>query len=186
MTTLRESSGSDPFRAPYSVSVRRGRRSGLLGIAIGLGLAASIALAGCSLIPSPGGGSGGSDGSGQSGSSSDGSGTSTNPGTDAGITGYEGKPATFPGEVPIVDGDIPFGIDLGTGWTVVVKVADFASAYTAASDKLSSAGFTTEQTGTTTEGSFGVFTTDKYTVEVTAAKSADYGPSVTYVVVLKG
>jgi hypothetical protein len=88
--------------------------------------------------------------------------------------------------VPIVDGDIPFGVDLGTGWTVIVKVADFAAAYTAASDKLSGAGFTTEQTGTTTDGSFGVFDTDKYTVEVTAAQSADYGPSVTYVVVLKG
>ncbi len=186
MAIFHKSSCSDLFNAPYSVSVRRGRRSGTLAAAIGLGLAASLTLAGCSLIPAPGGGSGGSGGSGQSGSSPDGSGTSSNPGTDTGATGYEGKPATFPGDVPIVDGEIPFGVDLGTGWTVIVKVADIAAAYTAASEKLSGAGFTTEQTGTTTDGSFGVFDTDKYTVEVTATKTADYGPSVTYVVVLKG
>jgi hypothetical protein len=143
---------------------------------LGLGLAVSLVLAGCA-APSTGGGTGGN---GQSGAS-DPSGT-----TDNGLQDYAGKPATFPSDVPIIDGPVVFGVDLGTGWTVVVTTDDIVAAYQDAEGRLAGAGFTSQLSSTTDDGSFGSFDSDKYTVQVTANDSADYGPSVTYVVVLKG
>lgn len=166
------------------------RTSALVGVL----LAASLTLTGCSGMLG-GGGAGGTGGGGQSGSSGGGS-TSTDPGTDGGsdsgdgtgtgLEGYEGKPATFPGDVPIIDGEIPFGVDLGTGWTVIVVADDIAAAYQDAESRLTGAGYTSQLSSTTDDGSFGSFENDKYTIQVTATDSADYGPSVTYVVVLKG
>lgn len=156
----------------------RGAALGFVGVA----LAASLVLSGCSLLPtapSTGGGSGGSGGSGGT--------TSTEPGTDPGLGGYKGLPSTFPkADVPIIAGDIPVGIDLGTGWTVIVKVSDIAAAFTEASDKLKATGFTAQAESSSADASFGDYVTDKYEVQVTATDTADYGPSVTYLVVLKG
>lgn len=176
--------------ALYAVPVNhiQPRTSALVGVL----LAASLTLTGCSGMLG-GGGAGGTGGGGQSGSSGGGS-TSTDPGTDggsdsgdgAGLEGYEGKPATFPGDVPIIDGQIPFGVDLGTGWTVIVATDDIAAAYQDAESRLTGAGYTSDLSSTTADGSFGSFENDKYTIQVTATDSADYGPSVTYVVVLKG
>ncbi|CAN5322584.1 hypothetical protein BH11ACT5_BH11ACT5_13350 [soil metagenome] len=162
------------------------------GSFVALGIVAAVTLTGCSgLLGGGSGGSGGTGGNGQSGASdggSDGAGTSTStdPGTDTGLEGYEGKPATFPGDVPIIDGDIPFGVDLGTGWTVIVPTDDLVAAYKDAEGRLTSAGFTSQVSSTTADGSFGAFDNDKYTIQITASDTNDYGPSVTYVVVLKG
>ncbi|MCU1412266.1 MAG: hypothetical protein JWR04_2973 [Rhodoglobus sp.] len=168
----------------YAVPVNHIQQRG--SALVGLVLAASLALTGCSGVF----GGGGTSGNGQSGASDGGSdgGTSTDPGTDAGtgVEGYEGKPATFPGDVPIIDGDVPFGVDLGTGWTVIVATDDIAAAYQDAEGRLTGAGFTSQLSSTTDDGSFGSFENDKYTVQVTATDTADYGPSVTYLVVLKG
>ena len=156
---------------------------------VALGLAAALMLTGCSgLLGGGSGGSGGTGGNGQSGASDGGTDgdTSTDPGTDTGLEGYEGKPPTFPGDVPIIDGDIPFGVDLGTGWTVIVTTDDLVAAYQDAEGRLTSAGFTSQLSSTTDDGSFGSFDSDKYTIQVTATDNSDYGPSVTYVVVLKG
>lgn len=145
-----------------------------------------MALSGCSGLLG-GGSGGGSGGAGQSGASG-GSAPSATPTTDdsTGLEGYEGKPTTFPGDVPIIDGDIPFGVDLGTGWTVIVKTDDLVAAYQDAEAKLTGAGYTSQLSSTTDDGSFGSFDDDKYTIQVTATDNSEYGPSVTYVVILKG
>ena len=166
----------------YAVPVKLSR------VAIALSVAALLTLAGCSFGGPTGGGTGGG---GQSGSSdgsesSESTETSTETNSSEGLDGYEGKPATFPTDVPIIDGDVVFGVDLGTGWTVIVKTDDVAAAYTNAEAKLTGAGFTAQISSTEPTGSFGSFSSDKYTVQVTSADSADYGPSVTYVVILNG
>jgi fermentation-respiration switch protein FrsA (DUF1100 family) len=156
---------------------------------VGVVLAASLALTGCSGIFGGGsGGSGGTGGNGQSGASDGRTSAAAEPSTDdsTGLEGYEGKPTTFPGDVPIIDGDIPFGVDLGTGWTVIVAADDLVAAYQDASGRLTGAGYTSQVSSTTDDGSFGSFDNDKYTIQVTATDNSEYGPSVTYVVILKG
>jgi hypothetical protein len=143
-------------------------------------------LTGCfAAPPSTGGGTGGS---GQSGSSdgTDGGNTSTDPGTDTGTDGFAGKPATFPGDIPLIGGDVVFGVDLGTGWTVVIPVTDAQASYTEASTQLKAAGFEALAESTAADGSFGVFKNDTYQVQVTAADTGDYGLAVSYVVALLG
>lgn len=156
----------------------RGLTAGFAGVA----LAASLVLSGCSIFPtapSNGGGSGGSGGSGGT--------TSTDPGTDTGTDQYQGVPTTFPkGDIPLISGDVPFGVDLGTGWTVIVKVSDFTASFTQATDKLKAAGFTSQVESSSADGSFGDYVNDKYEVQVTGSKSDQYGPNLTYLVVLKG
>lgn len=145
-----------------------------------------LAIAGCA---APGGGSGGGTGGDGSSGQSDGGETSTDSGdtaTDGGLDQFEGLPDTFPADVPIIDGDVAFGMDLGTGWSVVVSTPDFGAGFVEASDALKAAGFTAEVETTETAGSLGVFTNEKYTINVTAADTPDYGPAVTYVVVLRG
>lgn len=112
--------------------------------------------------------------------------TSTSVPGDIDLDQLQGVPETFPPDVPIISGDVPVGVDLGTGWSVVVQVDDIAQAYAEASGKLTDAGFEVIQDGTSDDGSFGAFQNDKYQVQVTASKTADYGPAVAYVVVLNG
>lgn len=158
------------------------RKSGPAACAAGVLLAASLLLAGCAASSSTPGGSGGNGGSG----GTSGSGTSTNPGAGTDLGDFKGVPPTFPKEIPIVSGDVPVGIDLGTGWTVIVKVGAPASAFAEAGDKLKSAGFTAQAEQSSDAGSFGDYIDAKYEVQVTAQGTSDYGPSLTYVVVLRG
>lgn len=150
-------------------------------------LGASLALTGCSGLLG-GGGTGDSGGTGGNGQS--GAGSNESPTADADppaeVEGYEGVPTSFPGDVPIIDGDVPFGVDLGTGWTVIVATDDTTKAYQDAEAGLTGAGFTSQLSSTTADGSFGVFENDKYTIQLTGANNNQYGPSVTYLVVLKG
>ena len=143
-------------------------------------------LTGCFAAPPTTGG--GTGGSGQSGSSdgTDGGNTSTDPGTDTGTTDFSGKPATFPGDIPLIGGDVVFGVDLGTGWTVVIPVTDVQAAYADASAQLQAAGFEALTESTSTDGSFGAFKNDTYQVQVTATDTGEYGLAVSYVVVLLG
>jgi len=150
-----------------------------------LAIAASAILAGCSIAPSSPATGGGTSGGGQSGQS-DGGTTTTDPGSDTSLDDYQGAPANFPTDVPLIEGDVAFGIDLGTGWTVVIPVGDLAAGYADASTRLTSAGFAAQVDSTSAEGSIGVFTNDRYQINVTASATADYGDAVTYVVVLRG
>lgn len=155
--------------------IRAARR---LCVVVGFALAAALALTGCA-IPQPSGGTDGGASGGSEGVQSDDS--QADP-----IDGFDGVPATFPSDVPILSGSVPFGVDLGTGWTVIVQVSDIEAAFAEASDLLRGAGFDSlsEQSGP--DGSFGVFDNDRYQVQLTVTDSTDYGPSASYVVVLKG
>ena len=155
------------------------------------GVAILLLLSGCFFGGGASTGSGGTGGDGQSGSGGDNGtndgGTSTTPPGDVELGDFEGLPSTFPtSEVPLVDGDIPIGIDVGTGWSVIVKVADFNTAFAEASDKLTGAGFDSQAENVTAQGSIGVFTNGKYQVNITASENPDYGPSLNYVVVKLG
>ncbi|MCU1579139.1 MAG: hypothetical protein JWP19_1343 [Rhodoglobus sp.] len=151
--------------------------------AVGIVFAASLVLTGCSILPSAPAATGGTAGP----SGSQASDPTSGPTQIDAVQGFEGMPATFPvSDVPIIAGDIPFGIDLGTGWTVIVKVSDLTAAFTDAGDKLKAAGYTAQVEQAGDSGSFGDYLSDKYQVQVTAQNTQDYGPSVTYVVVLQG
>ena len=165
--------------------------------------ALSIAvLSGCSLIPHvtiPGGTGGGTS---PSASSSDGSvGDSTGAVTDSPSSsdGSSGSgsgsgsttgqtytlPSNFPtADVPIIDGQIVYSADLGSGWLVWVHASDFSSAYTTARDALTSAGYTGEDAAVTSQGSVGQYSNTKYQVTLTAGHDADYGDAVSYTVVV--
>jgi hypothetical protein len=142
-----------------------------------LGVAAAMLLAGCSLV-SPSGPTGGTDG---------GTTSSEAPGG-VDLEDFVTLPDSFPsGDVPIIDGGIAFAVDLGTGWSVIIPVADIDASFADASQKLLGAGFENQIDSTTSaDGSFGVFTSDKYQINLTATDTADFGPAVSYVVVNKG
>lgn len=167
----------------YAVPVKLSRHSVIVTLAV----AASLMVTGCAAGGSPGGGTGGGGSSGGSGgTSSDGTTTETDTETTPGLDGYVGLPDTFPSDVPVIDGEVVFGIDLGTGWSIVVATDDIVAGYTAAADKLTGAGFTSDVSSSTADGSFGSFSSAAFTVQVTATDSADYGTSVQYVVIKNG
>ncbi len=147
-------------------------RQSPIGAVVAVGLAAALALAGCTTGASSSGGS-----------ATDSSSTTDAPSTDSGLSGYVGMPETFPADVPVIEGDVLFGVDLGTGWSIVVQADDPAAAYTDASAKLTTAGYTADVSSTSDDGSFGSFIGTEYTVQVTATDSVDYGPSVQYTVI---
>lgn len=158
-------------------------RATLVGVTT---LVLALALSGCAFGGSSNGGTDGGGGSGGSsqgnGTSPDGAGTSPEPGLDD----YVGMPDTFPTDLPVIDGDVVFGVDLGTGWSIIVKCNDIVACYTSASSKLTGAGFSSDVSTTSDDGSFGSFSSAVYTVQVTATDSTDFGPSVQYVVIKNG
>lgn len=150
-----------------------------------LAIAVATLLAGCFFGGPSTTGGGGTGGGGQSGGTT--ADETTSPPGDVDLEDFVGLPSGFPAsEIPLVEGDIPIGVDLGTGWSVVVKVADFSAAFAEASDKLKSAGFEAQAENITADGSIGVYINDKYQVNLTAGENPDYGPSLNYVVVKLG
>jgi len=161
----------------------------------GLALVTSLVLSGCSFspfppAPLPGGGTGG----GSSSSGGDGSGdpvvevpvvevpadeVTVDEGSSASI------PATFPSDIPLIDGPVVLGIDLGTTWTVMISTPDLGRGYDDAKARLISAEYTTELDSTTADGSFGVFESMRYLVTLSAKDDAQFGNAVTYIVILK-
>ena len=143
-------------------------------IAVGVALAALL-LAGCT---GPGGGA-----PDPAPTEADAGGTSGDEGTSSDVA----IPPTFPrDEVPLIDGQVAFAIDLGTGWTVVIEAEDFAAGYGDAADLLDGAGFEVVANDASPQGTFGQFTSEKYTVNVSATDSPDFGNSVSYTVVIAG
>ncbi|CAN5528124.1 hypothetical protein BH10ACT7_BH10ACT7_04720 [soil metagenome] len=140
--------------------------------------ATTLLLAGCFFGAPAAPTGGGTEGNGQSGQTD---GTETEPGNEM----LQGVPATFPSEVPLIAGDVPIGVDLGTGWTVVVKVADVQASYAEASALLTGAGFDVLVENSSPEGSFGAFENATYQVQVTGGDTPDYGVTISYLVVKK-
>ena len=165
----------------------RARDRGVVVITVGLGLAASLLLGGCSFFgpgnTATGGGTGGDGQSGQSGG-----GTEPSPAPmDDGPVDFVGLPTTFPtSEIPIIDGDIPFAVDLGTGWTVMVQIDDIAADFADASQKLKDAGFDVLTETSTADASFGAFENATYQVQLTSTDAGEFGLTATYLVVIKG
>jgi hypothetical protein len=152
-------------------------RSRLLGIAAAA-LLTSIALTGCGGPPAPSGGNTGDNGAATSGPAP----------ADGGDTGTDelSVPATYPqDDVPLIEGDVVFAQDLGTGWTIYIARDDFLGGYEEAKGLLTGAGFSGDTVNSDDTGAFGQFTTDAYTVNLQAGDFADLGvgPSVGYTVV---
>lgn len=143
-----------------------------------LATAITVLLAGCFFGPPAAPTGGGTDGDGESGQTED-------SGPQSGNEILEGVPATFPSGVPLIPGDVPIGVDLGTGWTVVVQVADVEASYAEASSLLVGAGFDVLVENSTAEGSFGAFENTTYQVQVTGGDTPDYGLTISYLVVKK-
>jgi hypothetical protein len=141
-------------------------------------------LTGCG-TPSAGGGATGDNGAATSGPAAPDDGGDT--GGDSG--GELALPDTFPtDQVPLIEGDIAYSQDLGTGWVVYIHRDDFLAGYEEAKDLLTGAGFTGDTINQTDAGAVGQFTTDLLTVNLSAGDGADLGvgPSVGYTVVKNG
>ncbi|MCU1440215.1 MAG: hypothetical protein JWP85_1212 [Rhodoglobus sp.] len=153
--------------------------------AFALGFVVVVLLSGCSFGSDTATG-GGTGGTGQSGGSDAEDSTTEIPG-DVDLGELEGLPESFPSEeIPIIDGKVELGVDLGTGWSLLIRVDDTEAAFADASAKLKAAGFEAVAEQSAPEGSFGVFENDKYQVQLTATDTPDGGPSANYVVVIKG
>ena len=87
--------------------------------------------------------------------------------------------------MPLIDGEVAAGIDVGTGWSVIILADDVAASYEEARAALVGAGYTEDYSQSGDDGTFGQFQSDAYTVQLTGADQPDYGPSITYLVVLK-
>jgi len=148
------------------------------------GLLTASALAGCS----PSGpathpaGTGGSDKPSTAASASP-SGESVDTGDDADSGTYV-IPPTFPKDVPVIEGDVVYSADLGTGWLLWLAHDDFNAGYEDAIAKLKDAGFEGDTVAQADQGSVGQFKNDKYTIIVTSGDDATYGKAVSYTVTL--
>jgi hypothetical protein len=147
-------------------------RRTLIRILTGAALVAT--LAGCSLIPSipdlPTGGDGGGSEPGSSSADEE--------------SPFDSLPATFPADVPLVEGEVLQGIDVGTGWSVLLGVDDAVASFTEAADALVAAGYEERTRQTDADTGFGNFTNDTYSINLSADQnSPDYGAIVIYTVV---
>jgi hypothetical protein len=95
-------------------------------------------------------------------------------------------PDTFPSEIPLFDGEILQGIDVGTGWSLLFKANDTVADFTTAADLLEADGY--EAIARSTDGGqgFGNFNNGVYSINLSASDTADFGPAVAYTVVIVG
>lgn len=149
-------------------------------VAAAVGVLAVLLLSGCGLGGSPAPANTGDNGAATSGPA---------PEDDGGTSGEITLPATYPSDdVPLIEGDLLFAQDLGTGWSVYVARDDFLGGYEEAKGLLTGAGFTGDTVNQDDTGAFGQFQSDAYTVNLQGGDFADLGigPSVGYTVVKKG
>ena len=141
------------------------------------------ALAGCSLIPNLPGNLPGNTGD-------NGAATSGPAAPDDGDVepdpAFDSIPATFPSDIPLFDGEVLQGIDVGTGWSVLFQANDVVADFNTAADLLEGAGY--EAIARSTDGGqgFGNFNNGVYSINLSASDTADYGPAVAYTVVKIG
>lgn len=151
----------------------------LVGFAAALALSA-VVFTGCA--PSaPSGDTDGTDAPATSGPAA--------PDATGGTDGEVVIPASFPtGDVPLIEGDVAYSQDLGTGWVVYIHRDDFLGGYEEAKGLLTGAGFAGDTVNQDDTGAVGQFTTDAYTVNLSAGDGTDLGvgPSVGYTVVKNG
>ena len=138
-----------------------------------LGLASTLLLSGCSLLPhapSLGGGNSSSDGG---GSSDDGQ-------------MHAVLPDTFPSDVPLVGDDFAYAIQVSDkAWGVNVRVEDADKGFEKAAQQLNDAGIAqnTDIGGSSDGVTIGSFQGNGYTVQLNAYSDSEFGPVVQYAVV---
>lgn len=103
-------------------------------------------------------------------------------GNDAGHTEI---PSTYPqGDVPLIDDDAVFAVDLGTGWSIILPTDDRAGDLTKIDGILIGKGFVQDLTSSSADATFTQYSNDTYTVQITGSNTADFGEVVQYVVIL--
>jgi hypothetical protein len=150
-------------------------RGGVVAVAL---LASALLLTGCGAPAAPTTGVTGDNGAATSGPA--------DPGTGGGEIAL---PATFPtDQVPLIEGDLSYAQDLGTGWVVYVHRDDFLGGYDEAAGLLDGAGFTGDTINRDDTGATGQWVSDLLTVNLSAGDGTDLGvgPSVGYTVVKNG
>jgi len=136
-----------------------------------------VVLAGCSL---PG------SGEPEPGNTGDNGAATSGPAPDAG-GGDVQIPATFPPEIPLVDGRLLESADLGTGWVVLFGVDDAIASFTSGADALAASGFEEQERTTNETQGFANYANDLYTVQLSANTDyPGYGQAVAYTVVKRG
>lgn len=106
---------------------------------------------------------------------------------DAGGSGDATIPDSYPrDDVPLADGEPVFGIDLGTGWTVLLATDDLTAGFADAAARLEAAGFVAQSHTESADGEFAQYTDPGYTVNLTAATDPTYGKVISYTVVIAG
>jgi hypothetical protein len=142
------------------------RRTTAVALVAGLALVAPL-LAGCSLIPHPGGGGG-----------------VNIPGV--GSVGSGSLPKSWPSDVPVVKGDVVVGAatsnDEGKVWNATIKAGD-ADPTSSITDQLTGAGFTAGDAVSTGDGSTMTFTKDDWNVAIVVAHDKKEGYLVNYTVI---
>lgn len=118
----------------------------------------------------------GSEGGGTSGQADD---------SNSGDEMFQGLPATFPSDIPLFPGEVAMGIDVGTGWSVMVLIGDLKADFDTAAELMKGAGFEALIENSSAEGSFGAYENANYHVQVTASDTEDYGLTLNYLVVKK-
>ena len=116
----------------------------------------------------------------------DGSGptTSTDDGGDDTDMVQNQVPETFPDDVPLIGGDVLFAVDLGTGWTVIFASDDPLADFDTVIGQLEDAGFEVATQDANDEQAFAQLTSEKYTINLSAADDPTYGDVISYTVVL--
>jgi ABC-type phosphate transport system substrate-binding protein len=111
----------------------------------------------------------------------------TGTGSDTGLGGATEVPENFPrDDVPLLDGEVVYVQDLGTGWVVAFASDDPVADYAVARDLLVGAGFETVLDQAQGDQAGGQFRTAGYTVNLSAADDPTLGPAVSYTVVIAG
>jgi hypothetical protein len=152
--------------------------SGRLALALAAVALLPVVLAGCAGAPS-GGGETGDNGAATSGPAPEGG--------DGGGDPNAQVPATFPREIPLIDGDVLESADLGTGWVVLFGVDDAIASFNDGADALAAAGLTEDARTTSETEGFANYTGDLYTVQISANTDyPGYGQAVSYTVVKRG
>lgn len=142
------------------------RKSITIVVALSLALAATPAIAGCSVVKGVI--------EQQTGGNVD--------------LGGKSVPKDFPtADVPLISGEVIYGAGIkssdGQVWNVTIKVGD-VSAFDKIKSQLEGAGFTAAEGvgGSTADGGVGTFTSDKYGVALVVSKDSDNGVVANYTV----
>jgi hypothetical protein len=91
-------------------------------------------------------------------------------------------PANFPADFPLIDRNVVIAYDLGTGWVVWLKSTNPAHDFVVASNALEAAGYTKSMSTTDDTGSHGTFAKDAVQVQLSAGRDAQYGKTLAYTI----